>query len=55
MRRLYTSHLTPGMIVGEDVFSYANQLIIPKGHVLTDKTITRLEFYTVPYVKVKDT
>ncbi len=55
MRRLYTSHLTPGMIVGEDVFSYANQLIIPRGHVLTDKTITRLEFYTVPYVKVKDT
>lgn len=55
MRRLYTSHLTPGMIVGEDVFSYANQLIIPRGHVLTDKSITRLEFYTIPYVKVKDT
>lgn len=42
------------MIVGEDVFSYANQLIVPKGMVLTDKIITRLEFYSIPYVKVKD-
>ncbi|MBQ1173237.1 MAG: HD-GYP domain-containing protein [Lachnospiraceae bacterium] len=54
MKRLLRSNLTPGMIVGEDVFSYANQLIIPKGMVLTDKIITRLEFYSIPYVKVKD-
>lgn len=54
MKRLLRSNLTPGMIVGEDVFSYANQLIIPKGMVLTDKMITRLEFYSIPYVKVKD-
>lgn len=54
MKRLLRSNLTPGMIVGEDVFSYANQLIVPKGMVLTDKIITRLEFYSIPYVKVKD-
>jgi putative nucleotidyltransferase with HDIG domain len=42
------------MIVGEDVFSFSNQLIIPQGQALTDKTITRLEFYTIPYVKIKD-
>lgn len=54
MKRLLRSNLTPGMIVGEDIFSYANQLIVPKGMVLTDKIITRLEFYSIPYVKVKD-
>lgn len=54
MKRLLRSNLTPGMIVGEDVFSFANQLIVPKGMVLTDKIITRLEFYSIPYVKVKD-
>lgn len=54
MKRLYTSHLLPGMIVGEDVFSFSNQLIIPKGLILTDKTITRLEFYSIPYIKIKE-
>ena len=54
MKRLYTSNLLPGMIVGEDVFSFSNQLIIPRGLVLTDKMITRLEFYSIPYIKVKD-
>lgn len=54
MKKLLRSNLTPGMIVGEDVFSYANQLVVPKGMVLTDKIITRLEFYSIPYVKVKD-
>lgn len=54
MKRLLRSNLTPGMIVGEDIFSYANQLIVPKGMVLTDKIITRLEFYSIPYVKVKE-
>lgn len=42
------------MIVGEDVFSYANQLIIPRGLVLTDRMITRLEFYSIPHIKVKE-
>lgn len=54
MKRLYTSNLLPGMIVGEDVFSFSNQLIIPKGLTLTDKMITRLEFYSIPYIKIKD-
>lgn len=54
MKRLCTSNLIPGMIVGEDVFSHSNQLVIPKGLRLTDKTITRLEFYSIPYVKIKD-
>lgn len=54
MRKLPRSRLTPGMIVGEDIFSYSNQLIVPKGSVLTDKIITRLEFYSIPYIKIED-
>lgn len=54
MKRLIRSNLIPGMIVGEDVFSYENQLIIPRGLVLTDKMITRLEFYSIPNIKIKD-
>lgn len=55
MKKLPRSGLTPGMIVGEDIFSYSNQLIVPKGSVLTDKVITRLEFYAIPYIKIEDT
>ncbi|MCR5654347.1 MAG: hypothetical protein K6G07_01725, partial [Lachnospiraceae bacterium] len=54
MRRLSTEKLTPGMIAGEDVFSLAQQLIIPRGMELTEKSITRLEFYSIQYIKVKD-
>lgn len=52
MKRLFANQLRPGMTVGEDVYSYSNQLVISKGVVLTDKMITRLEFYSVPYVKI---
>ena len=55
VKKLPRSGLTPGMIVGEDIFSYSNQLIVPKGSVLTDKVITRLEFYAIPYIKIEDT
>lgn len=42
------------MFAGEDVFNYSNQLIIPRGQKLTDKMITRLEFYSIPYIKIKE-
>ncbi len=54
MKRIYAGQLRPGMIVGEDVYSYSNQLVISKGVVLTDTMITRLEFYSVPYVKIAE-
>jgi len=54
MKRLSTSALTPGMVVAEDVYTYNNQLIFPKGLVLTDKAITRMEFYSILYVRVED-
>lgn len=42
------------MITGEDVFSYNNQMIVPKGQALDDKMITRLEFYSVLAVRIMD-
>ncbi len=54
MRRVRTSELIPGMITAEDVFNYAGQMILPKGLTLTDKAITRLEFYSILSVRVQD-
>ncbi len=54
MRRVRTSELVPGMVTAEDVYNYNGQLILPKGLTLTDKAITRLEFYTILSVKIED-
>lgn len=54
MPRLKTSMLVPGMVTAEDVFNYNNQLILPKGLELTNKSITKLEFYSILYVHVED-
>lgn len=54
MKRVFTSDLVPGMITAEDVLNYNNQLILPRGLILTDKTITKLAFYSILHVKVED-
>lgn len=54
MRRLNVSELVPGMIVAEDVYSYNNQLILPKGLILNDKTITKLAYYSIFMIKIED-
>lgn len=54
MRRVNTSELVPGMITAEDVYSFNNQLILSKGIILNDKTITKLAFYSVLQVRVED-
>lgn len=54
MKRLSTTDLTPGMVTAEDVYNYTNQLIIPRGAILTDKAITKLEFYSIINVRVED-
>ena len=47
--------LTPGMVTAEDLYSN-NQLIVNKDTVLTDKLITKLEFYSIISIKrTKDT
>ncbi|MCR5475955.1 MAG: HD-GYP domain-containing protein [Lachnospiraceae bacterium] len=54
MKRVRISDLRPGMKTAEDVFSYNNQMIVPKGAVLDDKVITRLEFYSVLAVRIAE-
>ena len=54
MPRIKTAELVPGMITAEDVFNYNNQLILPRGLELTDKSITKLEFYSILYVNVEE-
>ena len=54
MKRVRTADLIPGMVTAEDVYSYNNQMIIPNNTPLTDKMITRLEFYSVLAIRIKD-
>ncbi len=54
MKRVNTENLIPGMITAEDVYNYNNQLILPKGIILNDRTITKLAFYSILSVKVDD-
>lgn len=54
MRRISTSELVPGMVTAEDVYNYTNQLLIPRGTVLSDKSITKLEFYSIINIRVED-
>lgn len=54
MPRILTQDLVPGMVTAEDVYTYNNQLILLKDMELTDKTITKLEFYSILSVRIKD-
>lgn len=54
MKRVKTKDLIPGYVLAEDVYSYNGQMILTNGTVLTDKIITRLEFYSIMSVRVED-
>lgn len=54
MKRVKTKDLFPGYVLAEDVYNFNGQMILPKGLVLTDKVITRLEFYSIMSVRVED-
>ncbi len=54
MQNLNVEQLIPGMVIADDVYTYNDQLILPKGLRLTDKSITKLRFYAVSFVKVDD-
>ena len=54
MRKIDVAELVPGMVVAENIISFSNQLIYPAGYRLTDKAITKLTFYSVPFVCVED-
>lgn len=54
MKRLSVSQLVPGMILGKDIYSHDDKLILPSGFCLTDRAITRLEMYGIPLVSIKE-
>ena len=54
MRKIDIAELVPGMVVAENIMSFRNQLIYPAGYRLTDKAITKLTFYSIPFVCVED-
>ncbi len=52
MKTIPTEYLVPGMTLAEDVITQNNQVIAGRATILTDKLISRLEFYKVEAVKV---
>lgn len=52
VKTILSTEAVPDMIIADDVFSFSGQLIIPKGTVLTNRSITRLKFYSIPNIKV---
>ncbi|MCR4650454.1 MAG: HD-GYP domain-containing protein [Lachnospiraceae bacterium] len=54
MSRVNTVDLVPGMILEADVYNYNDQLILPEGLVLNDKAITKLSYYAITSVRIKD-
>ena len=54
MKRLSLDKLIPGMITAEDVYDYSSQLILHKGQVLTQKSISKLQFYAIAFIRVED-
>lgn len=45
--KILISQAVPGMVVAADIFTKDNHLVIAKATTLTDKIITRLEFYSI--------
>lgn len=54
MKRISAAQLIPGMIAAEDIYSYNNQLLIPKGTTLTDTAITILGMYDIVSIRIQD-
>lgn len=54
MKRVLTKDVKPGMVAANDVFTLNNQLIISKGVVLNSRTISKLSFYSIPYIQVEE-
>jgi putative nucleotidyltransferase with HDIG domain len=52
--KILVSQALPGMITSFDIFTKDNHLVIAKDTVLTDKIITRLEFYSITDLSVYD-
>lgn len=54
MRQIPITELIPGMVTAEDILSYNNKMIVPKGIILTENIISRLEEYSIYYANIED-
>ena len=54
MKQIPVKELIPGMVTAEDILTYDNKMIVPKGVVLTENIISRLEGYSIYYVQTTD-
>ena len=54
MKQIPVSDLIPGMVTAEDVLTYDLTILVPKGIVLTENIISRLEGYSVYYIYIHD-
>ena len=54
MLRVQTKDLKVGMMVAEDTFSKAGQLIIRKDSILTRQMISHLKYYSIDKVNIHD-
>ena len=51
---LFSFEVKPGMVIAEDLYNPAGQLVLPAGFVLDEATISKLEYYTILEVPVDD-
>lgn len=54
MKKVNISELAPGMVLAEDVYDLNQHLILPRGLVLSDHTITKLELYSIINVRIEE-
>lgn len=54
MRQIPITALIPGMVTAADILSYEQETIVPKGIILTENIISRLEGYSIYYAHIED-
>lgn len=54
MKSIARMSLTPGMVIGEDIYSYKNELILSEGTVITNSDIAKLSRYSIMCVTIKE-
>ena len=54
MKQIPIAELIPGMVTAEDILIHNQKTLIPKGVVLTENIISRLEGYSIYYANIED-
>ena len=54
MKQIPVAELVPGMVTAEDILAYNNKVIVPKGIILTENIISRLDAYSIYYANIED-